>query len=117
MRLMDLPDPGEPGLGEIRVRLHASSLNYHDLGVVTGKMPEARASIPMSDGAGIVEAIGPGVRELAAGDQVVSTFFPQWLDGEPTLGDFSTTPGSRQGNEAVSECGRGQNSPPPHLGG
>ena len=55
MRLIDLPDPGEPGSGEIRVRLHANSLNYHDLGVVTGKMPEARASIPMSDGAGIVE--------------------------------------------------------------
>src|ERR1051325_11441032 len=68
MRLIDLPDPGEPGPGEIRVRLHASSLNYHDLGVVTGKMPEARASIPMSDGAGIVEAVGPGVTELAAGD-------------------------------------------------
>ena len=93
MRLIDLPDPGEPGPGEIRVRLHASSLNYHDLGVVTGKMPEARASIPMSDGAGIVEAVGPGVTGFAAGDQVVSTFFPQWLDGEPTLGDFSTTPG------------------------
>lgn len=93
MRLIDQPDPREPGPGEIRVRLHASSLNYHDLGVVTGKMPEARASIPMSDGAGIVEAVGPGLTEFAAGDQVVSTFFPQWLDGEPTLADFSTTPG------------------------
>src|SRR5512133_3189858 len=93
MRLIDLPDPGGPKAGEIRVRLHASSLNYHDLGVVLGKMPEARASIPMSDGAGIVEAVGPGVTEFAVGDRVVSTFFPDWLEGEPTVGDFSTTPG------------------------
>jgi NADPH:quinone reductase-like Zn-dependent oxidoreductase len=93
MRLLDLPDPGDPKAGEIRVRLHASSLNYHDLGVVTGKMPDARASIPMSDGAGIVEAVGPGVTEFAVGERVVSTFFPGWLDGEPTIGDFSTTPG------------------------
>jgi NADPH:quinone reductase-like Zn-dependent oxidoreductase len=91
MRLVDLPDPGDPKAGEIRVRLHASSLNYHDLGVLTGKMPDARASIPMSDGAGIVEAVGPGVTEFAVGERVVSTFFPEWLDGEPTIGDFSTT--------------------------
>lgn len=93
MRLVDLPDPGAPNAGEICVRLHASSLNYHDLGVVSGGMPGARASIPMSDGAGVVEAVGPNVTEFAVGDQVVSTFFPQWLDGEPTVGDFSSTPG------------------------
>jgi NADPH:quinone reductase-like Zn-dependent oxidoreductase len=93
MREVDLPDPGAPKAGEIRVRLHASSLNYHDLGVVSGKMPDARAGIPMSDGAGVVEAVGTGVTEFAAGDRVVSTFFPKWLDGEPAIGDFSTTPG------------------------
>ena len=36
LELVDLPDPGAPGPGEIRVRLHASSLNYHDYAVVTG---------------------------------------------------------------------------------
>lgn len=47
----------------------------------------------MSDGAGIVEAIGDGVTEFAVGDTVVSTFFESWLDGGPTLAGFSTTPG------------------------
>ncbi|WP_137279102.1 zinc-dependent alcohol dehydrogenase family protein [Pseudomonas rhizoryzae] len=89
----DLPDPGEPGPGEIRVRIHASSLNFHDLGVVLGKMPAADGRIPMSDGAGVVEAVGAGVSEFAVGDAVVSTFFPHWLDGEPPIDDFSTTPG------------------------
>jgi len=47
----------------------------------------------MADGAGVVEAVGEGVTEFKAGDHVVSTFFPTWLDGQPTEGDFSTVPG------------------------
>ena len=93
LRLIDLPDPGQPGPGEIRVRIHASSLNYHDLAVVAGHMGAPDGRIPMSDGAGVVEVIGAGVTELAVGDHVVSTFFPGWLDGEPTIADFSSTPG------------------------
>jgi len=93
LRLVDLPDPGQPGAGEIRVRVHASSLNFHDLGVVTGRMPSADGRIPMSDGAGVVEAVGEGVDEFAVGDAVVSTFFPTWLEGGPTIADFATVPG------------------------
>lgn len=93
LELVDLNDPGAPGAGEIRVRIHASSLNFHDLGVVKGRLPTADGRIPMSDGAGIVEAIGEGVTEFSVGDSVVSCFFPQWLDGGPDIGDFSTTPG------------------------
>jgi NADPH:quinone reductase-like Zn-dependent oxidoreductase len=37
--LVEREDPGAPGAGEIRVRVHASSLNYHDLAVVMGKLP------------------------------------------------------------------------------
>jgi NADPH:quinone reductase-like Zn-dependent oxidoreductase len=93
LEVVDLPDPGEPGPGEIRVRLRASSLNFHDLAVVNGLLPAADRRIPMSDGAGVVEAVGAGVSEFAVGDDVVSHFFPGWLDGEPTMADFATTPG------------------------
>jgi NADPH:quinone reductase-like Zn-dependent oxidoreductase len=89
----DIPDPGEPGPGEIRVRIHASSLNYHDYGVVSNKGRAADGRIPMSDGAGEVEAVGEGVDDFAVGDRVVSTFFPTWLDGPAHVGDFTTTPG------------------------
>jgi NADPH:quinone reductase-like Zn-dependent oxidoreductase len=88
-----LADPEAPGAGQIRVRIHASSLNYHDLGVVLGYLPTSDGRIPMSDGAGVVEAVGEGVTEFAVGDSVVSGFFPQWLDGAPPIADFSTTPG------------------------
>jgi len=92
LALVDLPDPGEPAPGEIRVRLHASSLNYHDLGVVTRADWQADGRIPMSDGAGVVEAAGAGA-EFKPGDHVVSCFFPTWQDGPATLGDFGTVPG------------------------
>jgi NADPH:quinone reductase-like Zn-dependent oxidoreductase len=90
---LDIPDPGAPGSGQIRVKLHASSLNYHDLGVAIGPRPVEDGRIPMSDGAGVVEAVGAGVTEFAVGDRVVSTFFPEWLDGEPVTAGFGATPG------------------------
>jgi len=93
LELVDLPDPGQPGPGEIRVRLHATTLNRHDLNVLAGKSPAADGRIPMADGAGVVEAIGAGVTEYAVGDAVVSCFFPTWFDGVQVAIGFSTTPG------------------------
>lgn len=93
LELQDRTDPGQPGLGEIRVALHGSTLNFHDLGVATGRMPSADGRIPLADGAGFVEAVGSGVTEFAPGEMVVSCFFPNWLDGTPTVGDFAHTPG------------------------
>jgi NADPH:quinone reductase-like Zn-dependent oxidoreductase len=93
LTLVDLPDPGNPGPNAIRVRVHATSLNFHDLGVVTGRPPAADGRVPMADGAGVVVAVGSEETEFKPGDHVVSTFFPTWLDGEATLADFATTPG------------------------
>ena len=93
LALEDRPDPGAPGPGAIRVALHGSSLNFHDLGVATGRMPSADGRVPLADGAGVVEAVGAGVTEFAPGDAVVSCFFPDWQDGAPTVGDFRRTPG------------------------
>jgi NADPH:quinone reductase-like Zn-dependent oxidoreductase len=93
LEMTDRPDPGAPGPGQIRVRLHASSLNFHDYSVVTGAMKVADGRIPMSDGAGIVESVGDGVAGFKPGDHVVSCFFPTWQDGLPLVGDFSNVPG------------------------
>lgn len=93
LRIVTTGDPGQPSSGEIRVRLHASSLNFHDYGVVSGRMPTEDGRVPMSDGAGIVEAVGEGVEDFREGDSVVSCFFPQWQDGPPPVADFSGTPG------------------------
>jgi len=93
MQMEERPDPGSPGPGEIRVALHGSTLNNHDLGVAAGRRQVADGLIPLADGAGIVEAVGTDVTDFAVGDSVVSCFFPDWQDGAPRIGDFSRTPG------------------------
>lgn len=93
LTLNEIEDPGDPGPGEVRVKIHASTLNFHDYGVCSGAMKTEDGRIPLADGAGIVEAVGPSVDELAPGDHVVSCFFPDWQDGPPPAADFSRTPG------------------------
>ncbi len=88
-------DAAAPGPREITVRLHASSVNYHDYLVVKGMIPCEEDRIPMSDGAGVVTAVGGDVREFAVGDHVVSTFFPEWLGGEATPEWLRAVPGDR----------------------
>jgi NADPH:quinone reductase-like Zn-dependent oxidoreductase len=85
-------DPA-PGPGQILVRVRASSLNFHDLAVVYGMIPVADGRIPMSDGAGDVVAVGAGVTAFKPGDQVLSTFFPNWAGGGPTLERVMGVPG------------------------
>ncbi len=82
-----------PKCGEIKVRLHASSLNYHDFAVVSGMWGPTEDRIPMADGAGEMIAVGEGMTEFAIGDNVVSTFLPNWLDGEAEEEGFAAVPG------------------------
>ena len=93
LAVADIEDPGKAGAGEIRVRLHANSLNFHDYLVASGKWKTAEGRIPMSDGAGVVEDVGEGVAEFRVGDHVVSCFFPFWQDGPPNVDNFASTPG------------------------
>jgi NADPH:quinone reductase-like Zn-dependent oxidoreductase len=83
------------GEGQVRVRLHASSLNYHDYLVVTGVLPAPDGRIPMCDGAGEVVDVGEGVSEFAIGDRVVSRFFPHWCGGVLTPEAMAGIPGDR----------------------
>lgn len=79
------PDP-TPGPGEVLVRVRAAALNYRDLMMLRGHYNPRLGlpRVPLSDGVGTVEAIGPGVEELAVGDRVASCFFQRWADGEIT---------------------------------
>lgn len=69
---------------EILVRVEASSLNFHDYLVATGGIKVTPGRIPLSDGAGIVEACGPEATRFKAGDRVIGTFFADWDDGVVT---------------------------------
>jgi NADPH:quinone reductase-like Zn-dependent oxidoreductase len=83
LHVVDLPDP-EPGAGEVLVRMKAASLNFRDILAVNGgygSMQKQEKLIPLSDGAGEIVSVGPGVRGLKPGDRVIGCFFPNWQDG------------------------------------
>lgn len=86
-------DARAPGPGEIQVEVKASSLNFRDYAVVMGLLPTDDGRIPMSDGAGIVTAVGEGVQGFAAGDKVLSHFFPHWVDGPVAFEKIQGVPG------------------------
>ncbi|MEU1085229.1 NAD(P)-dependent alcohol dehydrogenase [Streptomyces sp. NPDC005576] len=75
--------PRTPGEGEVAVAVHATSLGFRELLVLRGKylLPVKPDVIPISDGAGEVVAVGPGVRRVRTGDRVTAALFPLWLDG------------------------------------
>ncbi|MBV9269678.1 MAG: NAD(P)-dependent alcohol dehydrogenase [Candidatus Eremiobacteraeota bacterium] len=75
-----------PGVGEVLVRMTAASLNYRDYMVVEGSYnPKLkRPMVPLSDGAGVVEEVGPTVTRVNKGDRVAACFMQSWIDGPPT---------------------------------
>lgn len=84
LQIIAQPDP-TPKAGEVLVRWHATSLNFHDYLVAKGLIPVDENRIPMSDGAGEIAAVGDGVMKWSVGDKVMSMFFPNWIEGKPTV--------------------------------
>lgn len=85
--LDDRTDP-QPGPGQALVRIHARSLNYRDLRILSGlyPVPAQAGVVALSDGAGEVIAVGSRVSRVAVGDRVSAAYFPQWIDGRFTMG-------------------------------
>lgn len=88
LRMGDVPVP-QPGAGEVLVRVHACSLNYRDqiipLGFYMGGVVQ-HDTVPLSDGAGEIAAVGEGVSSFKVGDRVAGLFFQNWDDGPPNPG-------------------------------
>jgi NADPH:quinone reductase-like Zn-dependent oxidoreductase len=74
LQVKELEPPGEPGTGEVLVRVRASSVNPLDSKIRTGQLrfvsPAKFPLIPGFDLAGEVEAVGPEVTRFAPGDSV-----------------------------------------------
>src|SRR2546426_7553243 len=71
-------DLAEPHAGEVLVRLVACGVCHTDLYTASGADPSGYAPTVLGhEGAGMVEAVGEGVRSLAPGDHVVTLFSPQ----------------------------------------
>ena len=80
---VERPNP-KPGHRQVLVKVKACSLNFRDLGIVRGtyRVPVRENVIPLSDGAGEVVEIGPGVLRVKVGDRVAGNFFQRWPGGE-----------------------------------
>jgi alcohol dehydrogenase len=81
----------EPGPRELLVRVEAAGVCHSDLSVVDGNRPRPLPMVLGHEAAGVVEAVGPGVPDVAAGDHVVLTFMPSCgacpdcVEGRPAL--------------------------------
>jgi NADPH:quinone reductase-like Zn-dependent oxidoreductase len=82
--LTDAP-PRAPAPGEVRVSLRATSLNFRDLRLGAGPPGSiVPGTVPLSDGAGEIAELGPGVTGWALGDAVMINCQPDWISGPLT---------------------------------
>ena len=70
---VEAPDPAE---GEALVRLDAIGVNFIDVNQRSGAYPISLPFTPGTEGAGVVEAVGPGVSEVSPGDRVAYAGVP-----------------------------------------
>jgi NADPH:quinone reductase-like Zn-dependent oxidoreductase len=94
LTVVDLPMP-KPARRQVLIKVAACSLNFRDLAIVLGayRMPVKPNVVPLSDGAGEVVEVGPGVTRVKVGDRVAGCFFQRWSGGLPGV----DTPGTALG--------------------
>jgi Zn-dependent alcohol dehydrogenase len=67
---------GGPRAGELLVRIEAAGLCHSDVSVIDGSRIRPLPMALGHEAAGVVEEVGPGVRDVKSGDHVVLTFVP-----------------------------------------
>src|SRR5258705_7072589 len=69
-------DLDDPHAGEVLVRIAAVGVCHSDWHLVTGATKHPMPVVPGHEGAGVVEAIGPGVSDIQTGDRVILNWAP-----------------------------------------
>lgn len=96
-----------PGPGEVLVRIEAAGVCHSDLSVVDGNRRRPTPMLLGHEAAGIVEQLGEGVDDVAAGDRVVMTFLPR----------CGVCPGCRTDGRLPCEVGTAANNAGTLVGG
>jgi NADPH:quinone reductase-like Zn-dependent oxidoreductase len=99
LALKEVPRP-VAAADQVLVRVRAVSLNHRDLNMLNRDYdPEysVAGGIPLSDGAGEVIAVGPGVTRFAVGDRVAGIFFERWIEGPPSADALASDRGGNAG--------------------
>ncbi|HMD44732.1 MAG TPA: Zn-dependent alcohol dehydrogenase [Acidimicrobiales bacterium] len=91
VEIVDDVEVGDPGPGQVRVRIHSAGICHSDLSGMNGTLPQMAPFIPGHEGAGEVVAAGPGVTSVKVGDHVIVAWTPPCgkckacLRGQPNL--------------------------------
>lgn len=94
----------EPGAGEVRIRIEATSLNYRDLLILDrAGQGELDGRVPLCDGAGVVDAVGPDVLQWQLGDRVAASYFCDWVSGPFRPGYLASALGSNTMDGMLAE--------------
>lgn len=88
LQLRDVPVP-EPGEGQVRVKLVASGVNFIDIYRRSGQYKLQLPTILGDEGAGTVDAVGPGVTDLSVGQHVA------WAQAPGSYAEYVVAPASK----------------------
>jgi NADPH2:quinone reductase len=96
LELVERPVP-EPGDGEVRIRVLVSGVNPTDWKSRTGTTGSGieEPTVPNHDGAGVVDAVGPGVAGFAVGDRVWVTLAGDGRPAGGTAQEYTVVPAER----------------------
>lgn len=86
LKIVERADP-TPGQNEVVIDVKACSLNYRDVLIAKGTYPalgRTTGVVPLSDGAGVVSAVGDKVTGFKVGDRVAGAFMPDFVAGTLT---------------------------------
>lgn len=78
LKLTDMPEPTAKK-GEVLIALKTAGINHRDLNLLKRRGNESEPLIIGSDGAGVVEAVGEGVSNVAVGDEVIVNPALRWF--------------------------------------
>jgi S-(hydroxymethyl)glutathione dehydrogenase/alcohol dehydrogenase len=103
---------GDPGPGEVKVKIHAAGICQSDISAMNGTLPQGAPFVPGHEGAGEIIAVGEGVTSTKVGDHVIIAWTPPCghcaacLRGQPNLCvtfmfALAPTPRFKQGDTAL----------------
>lgn len=94
------------GPHDVRIAVSAAALNFRDIQVARGSYDQqvnGAPIVPLSDAVGIVLEVGSKVTRFVVGNRVMTTFFPEWIDGPVSREKTSVTYGAHSDGVLAEE--------------